>query len=374
MDYHTPTSPILLTQDDQLEQDLAMLRAQPVVYKAISPADQCLLLKRTTSAKRTYLSRLNQIAKLWGFELAVPDHLSLREQQALARERYKLVPWHSVRRHHVVWLLHLLRTTPLDDRSGNPRFEDGDLSRPITASFQTINVTLAAVKDVAKQAFLLNQLSAEELKRIEEVHGERGFRRPAGRHVPVGEIKAVIRACEEDATPAGCRDAAIIGLLYTCGLRRFEVAELQISNLSLEDGEIELKGKGNKSRISWPDKGTWHAIKDWLKQRGDHEGPLFYPVNKSGRVVIQTHLTDQSVYNVITKRVKQAALSVGASPHDFRRSFVTVLLDHGKDINTVRNMAGHSSVDTTALYDRRPELEMKKAQEVMHLPYRGSSN
>ncbi|GAB1266556.1 hypothetical protein NBRC116492_33660 [Aurantivibrio infirmus] len=165
----------------------------------------------------------------------------------------------------------------------------------------------------------------------------------------------------------------MIGLLYACGLRRFEVADLQVNNLAIDDGKIELTGKGNKARVTWPDKGTWQAINDWLSFRGSDEGPLFYPVNKGGRVVVQNKLTDQAVYNVITKRVTQAALSVGASPHDFRRSFVTVLLDHGKDINTVRNMAGHSSVDTTALYDRRPELEMRKAQEVMHLPYSGKS-
>jgi integrase/recombinase XerD len=354
---------LIQNEDDQVQRSIAELHQVPVMYTHISPADESLRLKRTPSAKRTYLSRLNEAAKLWGFTLNHPEFLGLRERQARERERYKLVPWHGLRRHHVTALLERLRNWPLPTKT--------ETDPPKYRSAQTINVTLAAVKDVARQAFLLEQISADDFKRIELIKGDRVNRQPVGRYLPIGEIRAIMVACEDDQSPAGCRDAAIIGLLYTGGLRRFEVAGLRVEQLDIDEGEITLIGKGNKQRKTWPDAGTWTAIKEWLGHRGNHDGPLIQPVNKSGKIVASGCISNQSIYDAVVKRVEQAALSLDASPHDFRRSFITTLLDNNTDVIKTRDLAGHNSTDTTALYDRRPEQELKKAQEVLHLPYSG---
>ena len=138
-------------------------------------------------------------------------------------------------------MLSLLRDIPID------------ASKQKYRSAQTINVTLAAVKDVARQAFMLEQVTADEFKRIELLKGDRVFRQPVGRNITIGEIRALMSVCEADKSRAGCRDAAIIGLMYTGGLRRFEVAGLNYEDLDFEEKAITLVGKGRKVRKTWPD-------------------------------------------------------------------------------------------------------------------------
>ncbi|MCH9674397.1 MAG: tyrosine-type recombinase/integrase [Gammaproteobacteria bacterium] len=315
------------------------------------------LLGRAASGRRTYISRLNQAAQAWGFETPVPIGLSHKEAQAFLRERYKTVPWHQVRAEHV----NLLKQRLLDDQK----------------SHRTINLTLAAVRAVAKEVFLTGQMSGDDLKRIELIKGVTGSRLPAGRHVASGEIVAITEACARDPSAAGVRDQAILALLYACGLRRLEVAKLQRDNLrnrvdaSDDNGRfIQLVGKKNKERKNFPDDGSWAAIDDWLALRGSYEGPLFCPVNKGGRVLLGKGMSDQSIYKIVIKRIKEAGLVNRATPHDLRRSFVTVMLDKGKDLKIVADLVGHSSVETTAIYDRRDDTKRKNAQAAMHWPYR----
>jgi integrase len=118
---------------------------------------------------------------------------------------------------------------------------------------------------------------------------------------------------------------------------------------------------------------------DWLELRGSEPGPLFLAIDKGGKlnVVLKSTnngwMTGQAIYNVLQKRAKGAGVQ-DLSPHDFRRTFISDLLDIGVDISTVSRMAGHSSVSTTARYDRRPEEAQRKAAGLLHLPYhkRGS--
>jgi site-specific recombinase XerD len=81
-------------------------------------------------------------------------------------------------------------------------------------------------------------------------------------------------------------------------------------------------------------------------------------------------MTTQAIYNVLVKRALDAGVKE-FSPHDLRRTFVSHLLDAGADIATVTKMAGHSSVNTTARYDRRPDEAKQKAASLLHVPYRG---
>jgi integrase len=102
--------------------------------------------------------------------------------------------------------------------------------------------------------------------------------------------------------------------------------------------------------------------------RGEHKGTtIFHPLRKGGKIEMRS-LSDQAVLDIMHERGKQAQI-VDFSPHDFRRTFISNLLDAGADISTVQKLAGHASPVTTARYDRRGEAVKRKAVRGLHTPY-----
>ena len=213
----------------------------------------------------------------------------------------------------------------------------------------------------------------------------RGSRLPAGRSLASGELVALLEACWRDRSLAGVRDAAIIALLYVGGLRRAEIAFLDIGDYQVASGALKVRGKGDKERLVYVVGGAGEALDEWLNWRGEsgwseHETEsskvttaesgeaLFCPILKSGRLV-RRRLTDQAIYNILKKRALQGGVT-HFSPHDLRRTFVGDLLDRGVDIVTVQQLAGHANVSTTAKYDRRGESVKAKAASTLHIPSR----
>lgn len=232
----------------------------------------------------------------------------------------------------------------------------------------TANKMLSALRGVLRQAWKLGQMSAEDYQRARDVENVTGTTLPAGRELVSGELYALLTACGQDETAAGVRDAAMIAVLYAGGLRREEIAHLILQNYEPVSGKLTLRGKRNRERTVYLTGGAAEALNDWLLRRGYGEGPLFYRVNKGGRIVFQP-LSSQAVYNMLKKRAGEANVE-DFSPHDLRRTFVSDLLDAGADIAIVAKMAGHASVNTTARYDRRPEDAKKKAAGLLHVPYK----
>jgi len=234
----------------------------------------------------------------------------------------------------------------------------------------TANLCLSALRGVAREAYKLGLMSGEDYQRLLLVKGVRGERLPAGRSLTAGEIAALMAACARDHSPAGVRDAAIIGVAYVGGLRRSEIGILERADYDAASGDLVVRGKGNKERKVHVQNGAGQAMRDWLAVRGDDAGPLFWPINKSGRLVAG-RLSGQAVYGILRKRAAEAGVAA-FSPHDLRRTFVGDLLDAGADISTVQQLAGHANVQTTARYDRRPEEARRKAAGLLHLPYYGN--
>ncbi|MFK8029095.1 MAG: tyrosine-type recombinase/integrase [Gammaproteobacteria bacterium] len=314
---------------------LPRLIGEQSVYIEANPAHYALAGK-SEHGRRTYISRLNQVARLFSFN------------------SYKEVPWNLLRFEHVNYMVQVFRSRGL--------------------AYTTINTTLAALRSVAREAFNLRQLSGDDLARILHLKFERGSKLPSGRHIPTRDISALVQVCENDEGTSGRRDIAIIGLMYVCGLRRTEISQLVLGDFDLENNSITVGSKSDKARVCWPDLGTRHALLDWFKQCNaamlDSQTPMFTPIRKSGKIVSRP-MTDQSVYSMITKRWKQAGVRP-CSPQDFRRSFVTNLLDKNVDVLLAQTLAGHSSPATTLRYDRRNEQVTKLLAEAQHLPY--SSN
>ncbi|MDP1547385.1 MAG: tyrosine-type recombinase/integrase [Anaerolineales bacterium] len=234
----------------------------------------------------------------------------------------------------------------------------------------TVNKMLAALRGVLRCAWQAGHMSAEDFHKAASVKSVKGETLPAGRELSQGELTALMATCEQDTTNAGARDAAIIGLMYSCGLRREEVVTLDLADFEPESGRLVVRGKGNKERTAWLTGGAARAVADWLAVRGGEVGALFVAVNKSGRMANCEHMTPKTIYSMLAKRATEAGVK-SFSPHDMRRTFVSDLLDAGADITTVSKMAGHANVTTTSRYDRRPEEAKRKAASLLHVPYAG---
>jgi site-specific recombinase XerD len=237
-------------------------------------------------------------------------------------------------------------------------------------SVASTNRILSALRGVLKEAWRLGSLSAEDYQRAIDVPSVRGESVPAGRELAQGELVALVNACKADPSAAGVRDAAILGLLYTCGLRRAELVALNVDDVEVETGRLVVRsGKGRKGRTVYVQGGALHALTDWvglLQPNGS--APLFVPILKSGRIAPERRMSAQAVYDLLRKRGEQAQVKA-FSPHDLRRTFVGDMLERGVDIATVASIAGHASVDTTRRYDRRPEETKRRAAGKLHFPY-----
>ncbi len=230
------------------------------------------------------------------------------------------------------------------------------------------NHRLAALRGVLKAAWNLGQIPTEEYHRAVNLPPVRGESLPRGRALSPGELRMLFHVCAQDAQAGGARDAALLAILYGVGLRRSEAVALDVKDYDRETGALTVRsGKGNKARIGYASRGARSALEKWLLLRGDVEGPLLWPVLKSGRIV-HRRMTDQAILSILLKRAREAGVK-HFSPHDLRRTFISDLLDAGADISTVQKMAGHANVTTTTRYDRRGEVAKQKASELLHVPF-----
>jgi site-specific recombinase XerD len=247
----------------------------------------------------------------------------------------------------------------------------------------TINRRLAAIRwwarrlvDLAAEDTSLtpDQVDAitHQAERAAGVADVRGSRPIRGRHLTSGELGALLQGCEVDPTPAGVRDSALIALAWCTGARRSELAGLALADFTPTgegEGDLTVRGKGDKVRALYVYNGAAHALADWLELRGGDPGPLFLAINKGGKLAMQG-LSGESMRVLLDKRVTMA----GVNPltwHDFRRTFAGNLLDSGVDLVTVQKLMGHSDPTTTSNYDRRGDEVKRKAIKTLFVPYHG---
>ncbi|WP_158799470.1 site-specific tyrosine recombinase XerD [Pedobacter sp. L105] len=165
----------------------------------------------------------------------------------------------------------------------------------------------------------------------------------------VPEIEALIAAIDL-SKPEGMRNKAIIEVLYGCGLRVTELVTLKISDLNTAQEYIKVTGKGNKERIIPIGETALQYIDIYLNEvrvhlsikKGNED---FVFLNRLG-----TSLSRISVFTIIKGLADQIGLKKSISPHTFRHSFATHLIEGGADLRAVQEMLGHSSITTTELY------------------------
>lgn len=226
---------------------------------------------------------------------------------------------------------------------------------------------ISALRGTLKAAWRLEQMKAEDLAKAIDLGKIGGKSLPAGRYVSEGEIEKMFQVCANDKTALGRRDAALLAVLYGCGLRREEITLLDLEDYHPDDGSLLVHGKGGRDRLAYISNGIGEALMAWNMARGNRKGPLFLRVYPSG--LIRYHrLTTQAVYNAVIKRAEEAGIE-HFSPHSLRRSFCSRLLDDGLDISTVSKLAGHVSIATTQIYDRRGETSARAGAQLMSVPY-----
>ncbi len=229
----------------------------------------------------------------------------------------------------------------------------------------TINTYLSAIKGVAREAFKLKLISADDYQHIQLINRARGSRVETGRALSVDELNQIIDHCFAQDGPIAMRDACLVALVYGAGLRRHEAAALPLSSYRKKTGEIKVLGKGNKERTNPINNRVVDIIETWLDERGRHHGPMFVRIRKGGKIT-KDPISGQSVYDIIVRRYKEAGLT-SMTPHDLRRTFATLLLENGEDLGTVQGLMGHASIDTTKRYDKRGEKAKVKAAKALPL-------
>ena len=161
------------------------------------------------------------------------------------------------------------------------------------------------------------------------------------------EVQSLLNGPDQ-STEKGIRDFAILEILYSCGLRVSEAANLQISQINEQEEIINVFGKGKKERIVPIRKSALKALKRYISEvRSKHlvidKKNVF--IAKNGKA-----MSRQAIYNVVVKNAKDVGIQKEIHPHTLRHSFATHLLDNGADLRVVQELLGHTNVGTTQIY------------------------
>lgn len=155
------------------------------------------------------------------------------------------------------------------------------------------------------------------------------------------------------------RDAAILELFYSTGMRLSELTSLNVEDIDSISECVRVFGKGRKERLCPVGSHALTALQRYRAKAGVHEGALFR--SKVGR-----RITTQAIGNVVEKYWRMSGLPVHVTPHKLRHSFATHLLNNGADLRAVQTLLGHASLSTTQIYTHVSTQRMKEVYEAAH--------
>lgn len=190
------------------------------------------------------------------------------------------------------------------------------------------------------------------------------------RYLPVvlsiDEVTAVIDSVDL-SKPLGHRNRAILDVMYSCGLRVSEVTALKISDLFLDEGFIRVIGKGDKQRLVPIGDPAIHSIRHYLEKSRRRYS------NAADDILFQNRLgkpmTRVMVFNIVKEQAEAAGITKTISPHTFRHSFATHLVENGADLRAVQEMLGHASILTTEIYTHIDSVHLQETI-ISHHPRR----
>ncbi len=181
----------------------------------------------------------------------------------------------------------------------------------------------------------------------------------------IAEVERLLQA-PDASTLTGARDKAILELLYSAGLRTFELVGLDREDVDVERQVLRTRGKGMKERVNPIGKYAIEAIRGYLQRREVHSDrarfdpkPLF--LNFRGK-----RLTTRSIRRLLGGYVGQVGLTGSVSPHTLRHSFATHLLQRGADLRVVQELLGHENISTTQIYTHVTAAQLQQVYEDAH--------
>lgn len=172
--------------------------------------------------------------------------------------------------------------------------------------------------------------------------------------------------------PQGERNRAILETLYACGLRVSELIQLKISDLYFDEGFLRITGKGNKQRLVPIGENTQKYIKIYRTQIRNHQqidkksSDILF-LNRHGR-----QLTRAMIFTIVKTLAEKAGIRKNISPHTFRHSYATHLLENGADLRAIQQMLGHESITTTEIYTHIDRKHLREVIDKFH-PRRNES-
>lgn len=182
------------------------------------------------------------------------------------------------------------------------------------------------------------------------------------RYLPEEEMDRLLEVATRSRRPSSVRDAALLELLYSSGLRIQELCQLNAEDIDLWGGMVRVFGKGGKERMVPVGQKALKSIHTYLERRtpkGQRGVPLF--LNPQGK-----RLSDRGARLIVSRWVRNASIQQKVSPHSFRHSFATHLLGRGCDLKAVQEMLGHRNLVTTQTYTHVTAEHLKKVYEKSH--------
>ncbi|MGB8358911.1 MAG: tyrosine-type recombinase/integrase [Bacteroidales bacterium] len=161
---------------------------------------------------------------------------------------------------------------------------------------------------------------------------------------------------------SGVRDRTIIEFLYLTGMRRSELISLRDGDVDLSSGQVRVTGKRNKQRVI-PLAGSFiKSLEVYLESRrkAGHAGDWFFVTEKGNKMY------DKSVYNIVKRYLSMVTTVEKKSPHVLRHTFATHMLNHGADLNSIKELLGHASLSATQVYTHNTFEQLKKVYKQAH--------
>jgi integrase len=280
-------------------------------------------------------------------DAATPENGLVEAQQRLRRMVLDSVPSPNSRRNYAKALDDLFALAGARPLTRELLMEYRASIEVLAAS--TINVRLSAIRKMVSEARKNGMLSAEEAAHLTEIPNIRQKGTRLGNWLTKEQAKELL-AVPDRSTLKGKRDYVILALLVGCALRRQELASLDVGTIQQREGRwvlADLEGKGRRIRTVAVPVWVKQGINAWMTAAGIEEGPLLRSIAKGGKM--GESLSDWAVWSVVEQSAKQIGIErFGA--HDLRRTCAKLCRKSGGDLEQIKFLLGHSSIQTTERY------------------------